>query len=283
MNRSFNRRRAARLITGFCLFSSGVLYGDNILLIGDSISLGYQYRAQLYAGSRHNIVHTMTNALSSTYCKMHVREWLSKTSQTWDVVHFNAGLHDIFRNPDNAAPPQTAVSTYQKNLLDIVEIIRNDSPCAVIVFALTTPILPQETRLPEDVAIYNSAATNILADQNVYINDLYSQMLPNQDEYHVADGTHFTPEGNQFNAENVVDFIDSISRPQPCLWIDGRQVKYVARSNGVYNVYFSTNPVGGHWRLIETNSLGRGEVRSFQMDAGGDSSGWYWLGAAAED
>ena len=175
------------------------------------------------------------------------------------------------------------ISTYQKNLLDIVEIIRNDSPCAVIVFALTTPILPQETRLPEDVAIYNSAATNILADQNVYINDLYSQMLPNQDEYHVADGTHFTPEGNQFNAENVVDFIDSISRPQPCLWIDGRQVKYVARSNGVYNVYFSTNPVGGHWRLIETNSLGRGEVRSFQMDAGGDSSGWYWLGAAAED
>ena len=283
MNLNVKHRLLMRLMTGIVFSAACALYGDNILLIGDSISLDYQNRAQIYAGSRHNIVHTMTNALFSTYCRMHVGDWLSKSSQVWDVVHFNVGLHDICRDPDNSAPPRVSAAAYQQNLLDIVEIIREDSPCAVIVFALTTPILPQETRLPEDVAIYNSAATNILADQNVYINDLYSQMLPNQDEYHVADGTHFTPEGNQFNAENVVDFIDSIPRPPPCLWIDGRQVKYVARSNGVYNVYFSTNPVGGHWRLIETNSLGRGEVRSFQMDAGGDSSGWYWLGAAAED
>jgi len=283
MNTNVKCRLLILLMTGIILSASGVLYGDNILLIGDSISLGYQYRAQLYAGSRHSIVHTMANALHSTYCISYAENWLSGTNRVWDVVHFNVGLHDIFRDPDNSAPPRTPVETYQENLVKIVNIIRKDSPCAVIVFALTTPILPQEGRLPEDVEVYNSAATNILADQNVYINDLYSQMLPNQDEYHVADGTHFTPEGNQFNAENVVDFIDSIPRPQPCLWIDGRHIKYVARSNGVYNVYFSTNPIGGHWRLIETNSLGRGEVRSFQMDAGGDSSGWYWLGATAED
>lgn len=283
MNRSVKRRILVRLMTGIVLSASVALYGDNILLIGDSISLGYENRAQIYAGSRHNIVHTMTNALYSTYCRAHVRDWLSKTNQIWDVVHFNVGLHDICRNPDNCAPPQTAVLTYQKNLLDIVEIIRNDSPCAVIVFALSTPILSQENRLPEDVAVYNSAATNILADQNVYINDLCSLMLPHQDEYHLEDGTHFTPEGNQFNAENVVNFIDSIPRPKPCLWADGPWVKYTARSNEAYNVYFSANTAAGHCQLIETNILGQGEVRSFQMGSGGESAGWYWIGATTED
>ena len=283
MNRSVNRRIGARLITGFCLFASGVLYGDNILLIGDSISLGYQYRAQLYAGDRHTIVHPMVNALTSTFCKNNIENWLLMTNTLWDAVHFNVGLHDIVRLPDISAPPKTAVETYQENLRDIVEIIRNDSPCAVIVFALSTPVLSQTNRIPEDVAVYNSAATNVLADQNVYINDLYSLMLPHQEEYHLPDGTHFTSDGNQFNAENVVDFIDSIPRPPPCLWADGHWIKYTARSNWIYNVYYSTNTGAGHGRLLETNISGGGEVHSFHISEGGGSSGWYWIGATSEE
>ena len=65
----------------------------NVLIIGDSISLGYTGVVSAKLAGKANVIHNPGNAQGTKLGVEKLQEWLGDTK--WDVIHFNWGLHDL--------------------------------------------------------------------------------------------------------------------------------------------------------------------------------------------
>src|SRR5439155_26509505 len=64
-----------------------------ILLIGDSISIGYTEPVREALKDKANIHRIPVNGATTAFGVKNLDEWLG-TAQ-WDAIHFNFGLHDL--------------------------------------------------------------------------------------------------------------------------------------------------------------------------------------------
>lgn len=192
----------------------------NILIIGDSISIGYTPFVKELLKFRANVLRPLQEDGTPENCSGTIKgvesidRWIGNTK--WDVIHFNFGLHDIkhvdpatgegSNNPND--PQQADLKQYKKNLEIIVERFKTTG--ARLIFATTTPYPGQtnnplrEPGMPEK---YNRVAIKIMNKNNVAINDLYTFMQPRLTELQIPDNVHFTPEGYLALAQKVVDRI----------------------------------------------------------------------------
>ena len=202
----------------------------NVLLIGDSISIGYspfvkenlKYKANVYRPVQKD--GSPENCDGTTKGVQNIDRWLTSSGVEnsgcqWDVIHFNFGLHDIKHvdpvtgeNSTNPKHPQQAdLKQYKKNLEIIVEKLKVTE--AKLIFATTTPY-PNETtgplRKPGMPVKYNQAAVKIMNKNNIVINDLYAFMLPRMLDLQLPNNVHFTEEGSFELAKKVVESITEV-------------------------------------------------------------------------
>ena len=186
----------------------------NVLIIGDSISIGYTGLVSTQLKGKANVIHNPGNAEGTTLGLEKLQEWLGDTQ--WDVIHFNWGLHDLkhvtktgehSRNPND--PQQADLATYTANLKVLVKQLKATG--SKLIFATTTPYPKgvRSGRLPEDAAKYNTAALNIMKANNIQVNDLYSLALPKLKTLQKRKNVHFKPEGSQVLADQVAAMIQS--------------------------------------------------------------------------
>lgn len=178
----------------------------NILIIGDSISLGYTpFVQQEVPNVSHNGACSYfldkttgpTNAGSSKRAAACINIWLSQGN--YQIVHFNTGMHDT-RDCGNG--PLVSLSDYLMNLQTILDAIRASG--AKPIFATTTPVeYGVYCHSNSVIAEYNQAAIVMMQSQGVQIDDLYSYMLPVQSQYHLLHNIHFTKEGYEFLSDRV--------------------------------------------------------------------------------
>src|SRR5262245_27701093 len=64
-----------------------------VLLIGDSISIGYTLPARKALDGKANVHRISANAGTSAKTLKNLDKWLGNGK--WDVIHINVGLHDI--------------------------------------------------------------------------------------------------------------------------------------------------------------------------------------------
>src|SRR5688572_24207250 len=135
-----------------------------VVLIGDSIRMGYApFVAKLLEG-KAVVVSPKPNGEDSGNVLRNLEEWVLKEKP--DVVHINAGLHDLKRQETNYQVP---LDEYEKNLKTILERLQKHTKAKVI-FATTTPILDNLharrkagfDRFEADVQKYNSAAAAVM-------------------------------------------------------------------------------------------------------------------------
>src|SRR5690606_35581145 len=81
------------------------------------------------------VVHPRENCANSFNLREHLREWAIDLQP--DIVHFNAGIHDLGWMPDEVVPRFTT-SAYARNLRIIVDRLRRHTT-ARLIFATTTP------------------------------------------------------------------------------------------------------------------------------------------------
>ncbi len=202
----------------------------NVLILGDSISIGYTpFTKKLLAGNANVFRPVMENG-SPENCEgttnglKNIDRWLNKTGGDnpvlkWDIIHFNFGLHDIKhvdpltgKNSNNPKDPQQApLKQYKKNLEIIIEKLKATG--AALIFATTTPYPGKVTnplRKPGMPAKYNRAAINIMNRHSITINDLYAFMLPRLTELQLPEDVHFTPVGYNALARKVVERIKEV-------------------------------------------------------------------------
>jgi acyl-CoA thioesterase-1 len=182
-----------------------------VLIIGDSISIGYFKPLQEKLKDIAVVTHNEGNAQHTAYGLKKLDEWLGDTR--WDVIHFNFGLHDLKyidergRNTSvETGKHQIPIDQYERNLDKIVTRLKKTG--AKLIFATTTPV-PDGTgfRAKGDAAIYNRAAEKVMKKYGVQIDDLYSFALPLLKEIQRDKNVHFTPKGSEQLAEQVAKSI----------------------------------------------------------------------------
>ena len=190
------------------------------LIIGDSISMGYTPVLQGMLFGKATITRPPNQNGGWINCEGTKRgvamidEWLKLG--TFDVIHFNFGLHDMKhvhpetgRNSnDPSHPQQSNLAEYEHNLRDIVRKLRSTG--TKLIFATTTPYPDKPggpLRRADQPAKYNAVASKIMEENDVAINDLHGFVLPRMDELLLPNNVHFRPTANLELAQQVANKI----------------------------------------------------------------------------
>lgn len=178
-----------------------------VLLIGDSISMGYTIPTRKALEGVANVHRIPMNGMSTDVAVAKLDEWLATggAGKKWDVIHFNWGLHDLKHWKDNkmdlTAPQVNSVEQYEKNLREIVAKLKKTG--AKLIFATTTPV-PEGSagRVARDEIAYNEAALRVMKDNGVAVDDLHA-IVTAQPTIQREKNVHFTPEGSDILAAQV--------------------------------------------------------------------------------
>jgi lysophospholipase L1-like esterase len=190
-----------------------------VLLLGDSIRMGYAPHVRELMKDRADVVYPKENCMFSYYTLRMIWEWtrLVDDPKKVDVVHFNNGLWDLGQRDGRDC--LTPADVYASTMGRIADEIRHFFPNARVVFATTTPInekvsCEQHTKGNAEVERYNAAARKALAGKVDLINDLYGFVLENGVARHYKDIVHFHDEGSRMLAGQVVKSIEAVCRTQ---------------------------------------------------------------------
>jgi hypothetical protein len=184
-----------------------------VLLIGDSISIGYTLATRELLAGKANVHRIPTNGGPTTRGLDQLDAWLG--NQQWDVIHFNWGLHDLKHVDDRGTlvdvakgPIQVPLEAYRKNLQTLTRRLKETG--AELIWCSTTPI-PKgaKGRVPGDEVRYNSTALEVMQDEGVAVDDLYAFALPQMAKIGKPADVHYTPEGSQVLATQVAGSIEA--------------------------------------------------------------------------
>jgi len=183
-----------------------------VLLIGDSISIGYTVATRERLKGIANVHRIPTNGGPTIRGLEKTKEWLGEGQ--WDVIHFNWGLHDLKFMEDGKR--QVPLDAYRKNLTKLVKILKTTK--ARLIWASTTPVPEggvKPVRHPEDVVRYNAVAKKIADANKILIDDLYAFALPRLKEIQRPVNVHFTNKGSKALARQVAKHIKTVLKKKP--------------------------------------------------------------------
>jgi lysophospholipase L1-like esterase len=184
----------------------------NVLVIGDSISLGYTPPLSADLKGTANVFHVPDNANDSAWILKYLDPWLQAVGQPhYKVILFNSGLHDFERLVANklntAGSIVIPLAEYKANL---EKIILRLQPHADTLVWVNTTVVPEGSagRRPEDGRAYNDAAAAIMAAHHIQIIDIYSLSKEDRAAYGLAPtNVHYKPEGYKRFADKIAGAI----------------------------------------------------------------------------
>ena len=173
-----------------------------VLLIGDSISIGYTLPVRAELAGKANVHRAPANCGPTSRGLEQINQWLG--DGRWDVIHFNWGLHDLkFVEGKRQVP----LEQYEKNIRRLVARLKKTG--AKLIWCSTTPVPKgcHPPRTDEDVIAYNAVAKKIMDRDGIAIDDLYAFALPQLKEIQRPANVHFTPQGSKVLAGQVAKCI----------------------------------------------------------------------------
>lgn len=187
-----------------------------ILLIGDSIRMGYDKYVKEALENVADVYYPEENCRFSEYVLRFAHEWKEKLGcpDDLDVVHWNTGLWDVLELFGDE--PLSTIEYYEYNIARIDKRLRMLFPRAKMIFATSTPIVEARysakfRRHNETIERYNAAAVRALAGTDTVINDLYATMCTVDGDYY-SDATHFyTKKGTELIGGKVLAEITTLA------------------------------------------------------------------------
>ena len=199
----------------------------NVLIYGDSISLGYTpiVRRQLLKKANVYRLHCNGGHSASFISKMDLMMQTMTDSKLkdpwtfkWNIIIFNVGLHDLKYLDGKKLDTEkgTQVNTpkvYSQNLQKIITYLQETQPQARLGYVLTTPV-PKDSkgRKAGDAVIYNQAAMEVLKSYpNVKVADMYALIFPNHDKWMQSPGNvHYNTKGIKQQGHFITGIIHSM-------------------------------------------------------------------------
>ncbi len=174
-----------------------------VLLIGDSISMGYTLEVREMLEGKANVHRIPTNGGPTIRGVENIDAWLGDGK--WDVIHFNWGLHDI-RIMDDTKMKQVSIADYEANLRKLVKRLKETN--AKLIWCSTTPVVEgTPSRDSKDVPAYNAIAKKVMDENGIAIDDLYTFALPQLATIQIPVNVHFHESGSGILAKQVSETI----------------------------------------------------------------------------
>lgn len=182
-----------------------------VLIIGDSISMGYTGPVRELLKDKANVHRIPANGGPTINTLRNIEKWLGDGK--WDVIHFNWGIHDLKIMPDGKR--QVEPADYEKNLRTLVARLKTTG--AQLIWATTTPIPDGELNPPRafgKVPEYNAIAEKVMSENGVPIDDLNAAITPRIAELQNPKDVHFKTAGSAFLAKEVAASIEKALAPK---------------------------------------------------------------------
>ncbi len=172
-----------------------------IVLLGDSIRLGYAPYVEEALGAGYEVVSPPDNGRFAAYTLRACHE-LREQIEGADAVHWNNGLWDTCDMFGDGC--FTPLSVYTDTLCRIARILQEG--VGRVIFATTTPVDPtMPYHRNADTEVYNAAAVAALAPLGVEINDLYTPIAADIGRYISEDKIHLSEAGKHLCAALVAE------------------------------------------------------------------------------
>lgn len=196
-------------------FSFGSPGKKKVLIIGDSISLGYFPHVRDALQNEAEVTHNPGNAQHTGTGLQKIDQWLGDVH--YDVIVFNWGLWDLcYRHPDAKTYGQRdkvngkithTTEQYEANMEKLVERLKRTG--TKLIFVTTTVIPPGEAgRFEGDEVTYNKVAKAVMKKYKISVCDLYEPSIKIHKKYEEAKGdVHYTKEGYKALGNYIVDCI----------------------------------------------------------------------------
>ena len=182
---------------------------QNLMVVGDSISLGYLKPLAAELTSNFNVYHPEENCRNSWYTLQNIDSWLN-SSKSPDVIIWNNGIWNVVREELSTQPGQireqygTTLEQYESDLRAIGMKLKATN--ARVIFLTTTAIDSARTENYFDtqkINQLNDVAYRVMSELGIEVKDLHAESLTIQDE--LFDGIHFSAAGNS----KIAKFISS--------------------------------------------------------------------------
>ena len=182
-----------------------------VLIIGDSISIGYTPHVTRILAKEAMVKHHRGNAGHTGMGLKQLDQWVGKTK--WDLIHFNWGLWDLcYRHPKSKVQGRrdkvrgkitTSLEQYEKNLDQLVTRLKKTG--AKLIWAHTTFVPEKEAgRKVGDDKKYNDVAARVMKRHGVKINDLHKLTSGfSADLFTQPGNVHFKEQGSKEIAQQV--------------------------------------------------------------------------------
>jgi lysophospholipase L1-like esterase len=178
-----------------------------VLLIGDSISIGYTLPVRDLLKGKANVHRIPVNGGATEVGLANLKTWLGDGK--WDVIHFNFGLHDAKYASETTQ--RASREQYVENLRSLVTQMKATG--AKLVFATTTPVPKggnlQPGRKFDSIEARNELAVKLMQAEGVAIDDLYAVALPVMATVGRPNDVHFAPEGYVLLAKAVAASVEA--------------------------------------------------------------------------
>ena len=203
-----------------------------VLLIGDSIRLGYQDDVIEELKGEYEVWGPPENCRFAKFTLNELGRWIqdcAKNSKTEydealltpgagiseqevypDIIYWNNGLWDtsIVYEEDGPFTPIPEYITYMSKILREFRKITDK-----VIFATTTPVKPINPNQKNDIITeYNKAIVEFMENENVVISDLNKLVSENIDEYISPDNIHLSAEGKKACAKVIAECIRKVDR-----------------------------------------------------------------------
>ncbi len=187
----------------------------NVLIIGDSISIGYTPKVKEILAGVANVHRPNENTRDTRIGLKNLDRWLGDTQ--WDVIHFNWGLHDLaYGHPDSTAIGRrdkingtisVPLDEYKQNLEVLAKKLKSTG--ANLIWANTTVVPDGEVgRVAGDDISYNRVAASVMERHNIAVDDLHTLTSGLDPSMFKGPGdVHYTEEGYAVIAAQVAEQI----------------------------------------------------------------------------
>ena len=200
--------------SGITASSEGNASLPNVLILGDSISIGYTKPLIAELKGIANVQRAKANCGDTVRGKKSLKRWLGDTQ--WDVIHFNWGLHDLcYRDPKSKVQgnrdkingvQSVPLAQYKANLGFLVQELKATG--ATLIWASTSVVPEGEAgRVLGDEIKYNRAAAEVMLEHGVIINDLHQLSSSFNGKYSPPGDVHYSKEGSTKLAQQVAHYI----------------------------------------------------------------------------
>ncbi len=183
----------------------------NLLLIGDSIRMGYDKSVRKTLKGKANVIFPGDNCRFACYVLRYIHEYFDGIDGAdIDVIHWNAGLWDCLRL--FGEEPHTPVDIYEYYIERICQRLVKLCPNAKVIFATSTSVLSERMdidfkRYNEEIEAYNKAAVAIVTKYGFEVNDLYGLSVTLPEEAHSDPVHYYTPVGTEAFTNQVLSYV----------------------------------------------------------------------------